>query len=89
VAIGHYLVGVTLNIFGLYLMQVEVFLGVSFWVFVGGVGLFVAVVIAQQVSLNHLRKQKLILDLMKGEKKMSNHLNTITIELSEESDAYI
>ena len=70
-------------------MQVEVFLGVSFWVFVGGVGLFVAVVIAQQVSLNHLRKQKLILDLMKGEKKMSNHLNTITIELSEESDAYI
>lgn len=88
-AIGHYLVGVTLNIFGLYLMQVEVFLGVSFWVFVGGVGLFVAVVIAQQVSLNHLRKQKLILDLMKGEKKMSNHLNTITIELSEESDAYI
>lgn len=66
VAIGHYLVGVTLNIFGLYFMEVEIYLGVSFWIFVGGVLLFVVVVVAQQASLNHLRKQKLILSLLQN-----------------------
>ena len=65
-------------------------LGVSFWVFVGGVLLFVAVVIAQQASLNHLHKQKLILSLLQGEQKITNKLNSnLSIELSENSDAYI
>lgn len=44
--IGHYVVGITLNLFGLAFMEVQVYLGASFWVFVGGLGLFVAVVIA-------------------------------------------
>jgi hypothetical protein len=90
VAIGHYLVGVTLNLFGLCIMEVQIYLGVSFWVFVGGVLLFVAVVVAQQASLNDLRKQKLILSLLQGEQKITSKLNSnLSIELSENSDAYI
>lgn len=86
VSIGHYLVGITLNIFGLFFMEVQVFLGVSFWIFVGGVGLFIGVVIAQQIALNNLNKQKLILTLLKGEKKASNNFDRATIELSEDSE---
>jgi hypothetical protein len=66
VAIGLYLVGITLNVFGLFLMEVEVFLGVSFWVFVGGVLLFIGVVIAQQIALTQVRKQQLMLSLVRG-----------------------
>lgn len=62
----------------------------SFWIFVGGVLLFVAVVVAQQASLNHLRKQKLILSLLQGEQKITSKFNSnMSIELSENSDAYI
>lgn len=90
VAIGHYLVGVSLNVFGLYFMEVEIYLGVSFWTFVAGVLLFVAVVVAQQASLNHLRKQKLILSLVQGEQMITSKLSSnLAIELSENSDAYI
>lgn len=85
IVIGHYFVGVTLNIFGLQLMEVQVFLGVSFWVFVGGVVIFIGVIVAQEIALNQLKKQNMILSLLRGGKKASNHLNGPTIELSEES----
>lgn len=89
VTIGHYFVGVTLNVFGLYFMEVEVLVGVSFWVFVGGVTLFIGVVAAQEIALNQLKKQNLILELLRGEKKASNNFNGTTIELSEDSEGYL
>lgn len=89
VTIGHYVVGITLNLFGLVFMEVQVYLGTSFWVFVGGLGLFVAVVIAEQFALNNLHRQDRILAILTNEKKLSSGINPPTIELSSESDVYI
>lgn len=43
--IGHYIVGITLNVFGLLMMQVSVNLSVSFWIFVGGIFCFIIIII--------------------------------------------
>lgn len=87
--IGHYIVAITLNLFGLAFMEVEVLLGASFWVFVGGLALFVAVVIAEQIALNNLHRQNRILAILTNEKKVNNVINPPSIELSSESDVYI
>lgn len=82
VTIGHYIVAISLNLFGLIFMEVEVFLGASFWVFVGGLALFIAVVVAEQIALNNLHRQDRILAILTNEKKVSNAINPASIELS-------
>jgi hypothetical protein len=45
ITVGHYFVGITLNVFGLFLINIYCFYGISFWIFVGGSGLFVILII--------------------------------------------
>jgi hypothetical protein len=59
--IGHFLVGITLNIFGLTMMSVDITLGLSFWLFVAALLAFIIIIIYEQLSLHKIHKQKLIL----------------------------
>jgi hypothetical protein len=87
--IGLFFIGITLNLFGLYFMEIEITIGISFWVFISGIVLFIIIIIVEQVALDNLRKQKLILTILRDEKKASNNFNGTSIELSSESEAYI
>ena len=59
--IGHFLVGLTLNIFGLTMTELELTLGLSFWLFVAALLAFVIIILYEQLSLHKIHKQKLIL----------------------------
>ncbi len=45
ITVGHYFVGITLNVFGLLIIQIYCSFGISFWIFVGGSALFVILII--------------------------------------------
>jgi hypothetical protein len=79
--IGHFLIGISLNIYGLAEMEVQVQLGASFWTFVGGLVAFIVIIIYEQVALTHIRRQKLILKLMQGEREITNQISA-SMELS-------
>ena len=64
--IGLFVVGLTLNIFGMFYLDASVSYGVSFWVFVAGVICFIALIIYEQFSVYKLKQQKMILDLIQA-----------------------
>jgi hypothetical protein len=86
--IGHFIVAITLNIFGLVMMDVDVTPSVSFWIFVAALLAFIVILVYEQLSLTKIHKQKLILELMEGEREITNNMGKIeqSVELSSEGD---
>lgn len=86
--IGLFLVGLTLDIFGMSFVSTPFNYGFSFWVFLVGLFCFIALIIYEQLSVNKLEQQKLILKLIQGEKNISAKMD-MEIEMSAEGDHYI
>jgi hypothetical protein len=80
-------VGLTLNIFGMAYLDVQFTYGVSFWIFVGGLAAFIVIIGYEQMSMYKLERQRMILALIQGEKKIAQKMN-MNIELSSEGDNY-
>ena len=51
--------------------------GISFWIFVSGILCFVCIIIYEQISLSRLDKQKMVLALIQGEKKLAEKMNVV------------
>jgi hypothetical protein len=87
-SIAGFVVGLTLNVFGMVEMGVGFSYGVSFWVFVVGVVCFIGVIVYEQVALHKLQQQKMILDLIQGEKVLTKQME-VNVEMSSEGDVYM
>ena len=85
--IGHFLIGLTLDIFGMSVSEVSIRPGVSFWLFVASLLCFILVIIYEQISLSQMRKQTLILKLIQAERKISNQQGDT--ELTSHNDSYL
>lgn len=60
ITIFAYIVGQTLSAFSIVITNVKYKFGVSFWLCVGTLILFVAVIIYEQISIRKMIKQSLI-----------------------------
>ena len=72
--IGAYIIGLTLSPFSLWIIDpITYYYGVSFWICIGTVCLFVAVVVCEKIEVRNVEKEKLIEDLLKEERKIREH----------------
>ena len=66
ITIALFLVGITLNIFSMAVMDIYFRYGVSFWIFIAGIICFILIIVYEQVSLQKLEKQKMVLALIQN-----------------------
>lgn len=67
VTISTYLVGLTLSAFSIVVTQEKYHFGLSFWICVGTLVIFVLVIIYEQISIRKMIRQSLIQDLIDKE----------------------
>jgi hypothetical protein len=70
VTISTYMLGLSLSIFSILIAHVSYRFGISFWLCIGTLILFVAVIVYEQISIRKVIKESLIKDLL--EKEISN-----------------
>ena len=83
-SISTYVVGLTLSAFSVRVISPDSSAyGVSFWVSVATLCVFVAVIIYEQISIRRMIKQALIMDLIEKEKNIrAEELKNRNMEMS-------
>lgn len=67
VTISTYMLGLSLSIFSIFITRVSYRFGISFWLCIGTLILFVAVIVYEQISIRKVIKESLIKDLLEKE----------------------
>lgn len=87
VTISTYLVGLTLSVFSIIITNVDFRFGVSFWLCIGTLVLFVAVIIYEQFSIRKVIKESLIKDLLLLEIETRNKkIKETSVEMQRQED---
>ena len=87
VTIFTYLIGLTLSAFSIEVISPQLFkFGLCFWISVGTLCCFVAVIIYEQFSIRKMIQQSLVIDLIEKEKKIRANQIKQNIEKSREEE---
>ena len=76
------MVGLTLSAFSIAVTQEKYYFGISFWICVGTIIVFVIVIIYEQVSIRKMIRQSLIQDLLNKEvESRAKKMMEVTVEM--------
>lgn len=86
VTISTYMVGLTLSAFSMLIVKYDFHFGVSFWLCIGTLIVFVLVIVYEQFSIRKMIKQSLIQELLNRElEERARKMKETTIEMQERS----